>query len=69
MVADLVADMVTDQKKVADRELDMVAKMEINKVADIEVGLVADNGVDIDMEIQFGERIGHGVCLIGPKLF
>ena len=50
-------------------ELDMVAKMEINKVADIEVGLVADNGVDIDMEIQFGERIGHGVCLIGPKLF
>ena len=35
----------------------------------MELDMVADNGIDIDMEIQFGERIGHGVCLIGPKLF
>ena len=37
----------------------MVADMEVDKVADI----------DIDMEIQFGERVGHGGWLIGPKLF
>ena len=36
-------------------------------VADIEVDKVAD--IDIDMEIQFGERVGHGGWLIGPKLF
>ena len=36
-------------------------------MADIEVDKVAD--IDIDMEIQFGERVGHGGCLIGPKPF
>ena len=36
-------------------------------VADIEVDKVAD--IDIDMEIQFGERVGHRGWLIGPKLF
>ena len=36
-------------------------------VADIEVDKLAD--IDIDMEIQFGERVGHGCWLIGPKLF
>ena len=25
--------------------------------------------IDINMEIQFGERVGHGGWLIGPKLF
>ena len=64
-VAYLVADMVTDQKKRKKK----VADMELDMVADIEVDLVAGNGIDIDMEMQFGERIGHGVCLIGPKLF
>ena len=36
----------------------MVADMEVDKVADI----------DIDMEIQFGERVRHGGWLIGPKI-
>ena len=27
------------------------------------------NDIDINMEIQFGERVGHGGWLIGPKLF
>ena len=34
--------------------------------------MVADNkknDIDINMEIQFGERVGHGGWLIGPKLF
>ena len=26
-------------------------------------------GININMEIQFGERVGHGGWLIGPKLF
>ena len=25
--------------------------------------------IDINMEIRFGERVGHGGWLIGPKLF
>ena len=29
--------------------------------------MVAD--ININMEIQFGERVGHGGWLIGPKLF
>ena len=41
----------------------MVADMEVDKVAD----MVAD--IDINIEIQFGERVGHGGWLIGPKLF
>ena len=28
-----------------------------------------DNDIDIDMEIQFGERVGHKGWLIRPKLF
>ena len=28
-----------------------------------------DIATDINMEIQFGERVGHGGWLIGPKLF
>ena len=49
----------------------MVTDMEIDKVAD----MVADNkeikkiDIDINMEIQFGERVGHRDWLIGPKLF
>ena len=39
-------------------ELDMVADMEVDKVAD----MVADR--DINMEIQFGERVGHGAGLL-----
>ena len=30
---------------------------------------MVDMEVDINMEIQFGERVGHGGWLIGPKLF
>ena len=39
----------------------MVANMEADKKIAIDI--------DINMEIQFGERFGHGGCLIGPKLF
>ena len=35
----------------------MVANMEVDKV------------LDVNMEIQFCERVGHGGWLIGPKLF
>ena len=45
-------------------EVDMVADMEVDKVADNK-----KNDIDINMEIQFGERVGHGGWLIGPKLF
>ena len=39
-------------------EFDMVADMEVNKVAD----MVADNKkIDVNLEIKFGERVGHGV--------
>ena len=38
----------------------MVTDMEVDKVADIEV--------DMEKEIEFGERVGHGGWLIGPKL-
>ena len=38
----------------------MVTDMEVDKVADIEVNM--------EKEIQFGERVGHGGWLTGPKL-
>ena len=65
MVADMEVDMA------ADMEVDMVADMEVDKMADMEVDMVADMVADIDinMEIQFGERVGHRGWLIGPKLF
>ena len=55
--------------KVADMVAEMVADMEVDKMADMEVdlGMVAD--IDINMEIQFGERVGHGGWSIGPKTF
>ena len=46
----------------ADMELDMVVFMEEDKVAE----KVAD--IEINMEIQFVEGVGHGGWLIGPKL-
>ena len=57
---------------VADIRVDMVSNMEVDKVADkemvdMELDMVAD--IDINMEIQFGERGGHKGWLIGPKLF
>ena len=61
MELDMVADMEVD--KVADIEVDMVADMEVDMVADI------NTNIDINMEIQFDERVGHGVWLIGPELF
>ena len=56
----------------ADIRVDMVSNMEVDKVADkemvdMELDMVAD--IDINMEIQFGERGGHKGWLIGPKLF
>ena len=45
---------------VADMEVYMVA----DKVADIEVDMVADINININMEIQFGERVGHVGWLI-----
>ena len=62
MVADMVADMAADM--VADTEVDMVADMEVDEVADMK-----KIEINIDVEIQFGERVGHGGWLIGPKLF
>ena len=56
-------------------ELDMVADMEVNKLAEIVTNMVADNffffKIDIDINIYnpFGEGVGHGGWLIGPKLF
>ena len=51
----------------------MVADMEVDKVADKVADIVAENkekiDIDINTEIQFGERFGHGGWLIGPKLF
>ena len=40
--------------------------MEVDKVADI---VAKEMDIDINMGIQFGERVGHGGWLIGPKLF
>ena len=55
-------------------ELDMVADMEVDKVANNVADMVADMldvkqwiDININMEIQFGERVGHGSWLIGPK--
>ena len=66
MVADIAADM----------EVHMVADMEVDKVADMvadidDVDMVANTNIHIhiNMEIQFGERFGHGGWLIGFKLF
>ena len=50
----------------------MVANMEVDWEADKEADMVDDNkkiDIDINMEIQFGERVSHGGWLIGPKLF
>ena len=68
MEVDKVADMEAD--KMADIEVDMVADIEVDTVADMEVDMVADINININinMEIKFGERVGHGGWLIGPKL-
>ena len=64
MVADIEVDMV------AGMEVDMEADIEADMVAGMEVDMVADinNNIDIDMKIQFCERVCHGGQLIGPKL-
>ena len=60
---------------VDDMKVDMVADMKVDKVANKVADMVADNKkkTDIDfyinMEIQFGERVGHGCWLIGPNFF
>ena len=60
---------------VADMELDMVVDMEVDnvadKVADMVEDMVADININIDinMEIKFGEKVGPGGWLFGPKLF
>ena len=66
-LADKVADMMANIR--ADTELDMVADVVVDKVADMKVDMVADINININMEIQFGERVGHGGCLIGPRRF
>ena len=60
--------------KVADIGVDMVADMVVDMVADKKRGRHGvvhggDINIIIHMEIKFGERVGHGACLIGPKLF
>ena len=60
----------------------MVSDMEVSKVADKVAYMVADmfakmvadkkkrkNYINISMEIQFGERVGHKGWLIRPKIF
>ena len=72
MLFDMVANEKKEKKKVADMELDMMADMKVDKVAamvaqknDIDIDIV----INVKMQIQFGERVGHGGWLIGPKLF
>ena len=46
--------------------------MEVDKVTDRVADMVAENKknvISIKLEIQFGERDGHGGWLIGSKLF
>ena len=45
---------------------ELVADMEVHMMADMEVDKVADMAAE---GTQFGERVGHGGWLIGPKLF
>ena len=71
VVADIVADMVVDM------EVHMLADMEVDKEAD----WAADKNkkkkrqtwswtsTSINMEVQFGKRVGQGGWLIGSKLF
>ena len=40
--------------------------MEAYKVADKVADMVVD--ININMEMQFGEKVGHGGWLNGPKL-
>ena len=64
----MVADVVAEKRKKLFC-MDMVADMEVDKVAD----KVAENkekiDIDINTEIQFGERFGHGGWLVWTKLF
>ena len=52
-----MADMGLDM--VADMEVDKVADIEVDIKADMEVDMVADIDIEIDMEMQFGERVGQ----------
>ena len=59
---------------VSDMEVDKVADKVAYMVADMFAKMVADkkkrkNYINISMEIQFGERVGHKGWLIRPKLF
>ena len=45
----------------------MVADIEVDTVADMEVDMVADLNININMEIQFGERVGHGAHRAGRR--
>ena len=53
--------------KVADIEVDMVSDMEVDMMADMVANI--DINIYINMEIQFGERVGHRDWLSGTKLF
>ena len=48
----------------------MVADKKVDKVADMVAGRkkIIDIDFNINMEIQFVERVGRGGCLIGPKI-
>ena len=56
---------------VAEMEVQMVANIEVDKVADMVADNKKKNDIDIyiNMEIQFGERVGHRDWLSGTKLF
>ena len=47
----------------------MVADMEEDKVAEEVAAKRNDIDININMEIQFGERVGNGGWLIGPNFF
>ena len=53
----------------ADIEVHMVAHMEVDKVADMAKLRVPNLARRRRKGTQFGERVGHGGWLIGPKLF
>ena len=42
-------------------KVDMVAEMKVDMVADMKVDKVAGINININLKIQFGERVGHGV--------
>ena len=63
----MVANKKKKRKKVADMEMGMVAdkkrkkeKVELDMEVDMVANMEVDKTLDVNMEIQFVERVGHG---------